>query len=48
MACVLSLMFFLVCMSLGGHVCAVSTADAAEPGRIHMHHKDVAHSELQE
>lgn len=46
--CVSCLLFFLVCVSLGGHVCAVPAADAAEPGRIHMHHQDFTHPQLQE
>lgn len=46
--CVSCLLFFLVCVPLGGHVCAVPAADAAEPGRIHVHHQDVAHPQLQE
>lgn len=46
--CVFCLLLFLVCMPPGGHVCAAPTAGAAEPGRIHMHHKDVAYSQLQE
>lgn len=46
--CVMSSFLSCVCVSLGGHVCAVPAADAAEPGRIHVHHQDVAHPQLQE
>lgn len=44
--CVMPSFLSCVCAPLGGHVCTVPAADATEPGRIHVHHPDVAHPQL--